>query len=205
MKPSDFFFGAMEFFAVLLPGAVLAYLLAPWAAVLFGPLLPALNSEAERWGALAVASYFLGHLLHHVGGFLDQGYDRGFAAQKRRFGDDTLTAEAKKLVRDDLGTLPDDVSVFQWAGAWVRAHNAEAGAELERAGGESKFFRSLCLVGGAAALLFLAQGQATPLLLALALTAFSYRRFCSRRWESTQRTYQYFVLLRREAARVPAR
>lgn len=203
MKPGDFFIGAMEFFSILLPGAVLAYLLAPWASWLFGPLMRGPLGEAERWLAFAVAAYFLGHLLHHAAPFLDRWYDQRYVARKRRFGDETLYREAKKLAAQDLGGVPEDVSVFQWAGSYVRLHSAAAGAEIERAGGESKFFRSLCLVGAIAALVFMFKGHIVGMAAAAALTAFSYWRFCDRRWQSTQRTYEYFVLLRRHPGTAP--
>lgn len=200
MKPADFFVGAMDFFAIVMPGALLVFLLLPLNPYVFGPLLPSLSDTALKWAAFAVGSYVFGHLLHHVGSVLDGWYDEGFARDKRRFGAERLLQESRKLVQDDLGKDLEDISTFEWAGSWVRAHNAAAAAELERAGGDSKFFRSLCIVAAIAVIVFLAKGSGLAALASLALALFSYRRFCKRRWDATQRTYEYFVMLRREAA-----
>ena len=200
MKPSDFFVGAMEFFAIVMPGALLVFLLTPWAPSVFGPVLPPLETEAVQWVAFAVAAYFFGHLLHHLGAWLDSTYDEGYAADKRRFGDEKLLVKARELTQVDLGDDLDDISIFEWAGSYVRANNPAAAAELERAGGDSKFFRSLCLVGALAVAVFVFRGNALAATCAAALAAFSYRRFCKQRWESSKRTYEYFVLLRSQAA-----
>lgn len=205
MKPADFFLGAMEFFAIVMPGAMLVFLLLPLNPYVFGPLLPSLGeSEPMKWAAFAVGAYVFGHLLHHVGSVLDRWYDEGFAREKRKFGDDRLLVEARKLVQRDLGEELEGISIFEWAGSWVRAKNAAAGAEIERSGADSKFFRSLCIVAGVAIAVFLAKGSALAALVALLLAVFSYRRFCKRRWDATQRTYEYFVMLRRETSATTA-
>ena len=200
MKPSDFFVGAMDFFSILMPGALLAFLLTPWAPGVFGPVLPALESEGVRWVAFAVAAYFFGHLLHHLSSWLDEWYDQTYVAEKRRFGDEKLLVRARELTKADLGDNLEDVSIFMWAGSYVRANNSAAAAELERAGGDSKFFRSLCLVSILAVALCVFRGNALAAACAAALTVFSYRRFCKQRWESSRRTYEYFVLLRSQTA-----
>lgn len=200
MKPADVFIGAMDFFAILMPGALLAFLLMPLEPLVFGPVLPAIRGEAMGWVAFAITAYFFGHLLHHLGSFLDDSYDKGYVRERRKFGDEPLLVEARKLARADLGDDLQNINLFYWAGSYVRTQNSNAAAELERAGGDSKFFRSLCLVGALATLVFVVNGDALAALGAAALAVFSYRRFCKQRWESTQRTYEYFVLLKRQAA-----
>ena len=207
MKPADFFIGVMEFFAVLMPGALLVYLLlllAPeLAAAVVAPF--GTTSEVVKWSAFGVAAYVSGHLLHHVGSVLDGWYDKGYARARRRFGDERLLQEARELVRTDLGGDLQQVSTFEWAGSWVRAHNDAAGAELEHAGADAKFFRSLCIVAALGVLVFLLRAGVVAALASLALSWFSYRRFCKRRWDTAQRTYEYFVMLRREkGASAPA-
>jgi hypothetical protein len=207
MKPSDFFIGAMDFFAILLPGAVLAFLLKPWADRLFGPAVPALDDSAQRWVAFAVCAYIFGHLLHAAGSVLDDFYDKSYAKPRRERDGDTLLDMTKKRVKDQFKDTDkfdsDGFNYFQWAGSCVRAGNAAAAAELERAGGDSKFFRSLCLLAALAALLALARLQLFVAALWLLLMVFSYRRFCSRRWQASQQTYEYFLVLQIAAPTVP--
>ncbi|MDM0075870.1 hypothetical protein QTH90_15815 [Variovorax sp. J2P1-59] len=205
MKPSDFFFGAMDFFAVLLPGAILTFLLIPLGSV-FAPVVPAFSTAPEKWLAFGACSYLFGHLLHHAASFLDALYDGYAKHRRRRFGDDLLLTEAKRLTTEDLGeNYSDGTSTFHWASSYVKANNAAASAEIERSGADSKFFRSLCLVSGIATVLFLMRGWPSeglvPAALAFALTVFAYQRFRKLRWETTKRVYEYFVLLRKKAPR----
>jgi hypothetical protein len=198
MKPADFFFGAMDFFAILLPGVVLAYLLTPWSTAVFGPVLPPLDSEAKQWAGFAICGYFFGHLLHQMGSLLDNAYDRGFRARKNQFGEHALLKETRRLVEEEFGHVVMGHSMFNWAGSYVRANNSTAGAEIERMGADSKFFRSLCLLSWLALVLFVLQGEILAALAAWALAAFSFRRFCKQRWENSVRTYEYFVQLKRQ-------
>ena len=155
-----------------------------------------------KWSTYAVAAYVSGHLLHHVGSVLDDWYDQGFVRDKRRFGEERLLRDARELVRTDLGG-DLEISTFEWAGSWVRAHSGAAGAELERSGADSKFFRSLCIVAAIGVVVFLTRGAIFAAIASFALSWFSYRRFCKRRWDTAQRTYEYFVMLRREKGSAP--
>ena len=188
----------MDFFAILLPGVVLTFLLSPWSSAVFGPMLPRLNSEAEQWIAFAICSYFFGHLLHQLGSLLDNIYDTHYVGKKRRFGEENLLKETRQLVKAELGEKSEGLSMFSWAGSYVRAHNSAAGAELERAGADSKFFRSLCLLAIFAIGLFVLQGELLAALVSWGLAVFSFKRFCKQRWETSQRTYEYFVQLKNE-------
>ena len=75
-KLTDLFVGILDFFAILLPGAIAT-------AVLIAQAEPALNqrivhglflvpvNETAAWAMFAVASYFLGHLIFMAGSWLD--------------------------------------------------------------------------------------------------------------------------------------
>jgi hypothetical protein len=196
MKPSDFFIGAMDFFSILMPGALLTFLLSPWQAQIFGTALPALDTEPKRWAAFAACAYFAGHLLHHMGSFLDRAYDRYYVPRKRQGEAEKLLRKTRAIMAMDLGDDADMTSAFSWAGSFVRARSTAAGLELERSGADSKFFRSLFLVAMIAALVFALNCQLWAVAAAGVLAVFSYVRFCKRRWDTSQRTYEYFLLLR---------
>jgi hypothetical protein len=78
MKPGDFFVGVSEFFAILLPGAVLTFAGA-YVANRFGVRcngLAALGlTDASEWWALAVVAYTVGHIVASWGSRLDVIYD----------------------------------------------------------------------------------------------------------------------------------
>lgn len=73
--PQKFFIGLMDFFSILLPGALLTYLLMGEA----GPVVPgdcyATLVGAQGWAAFLFASYLFGHLVFLLGSWLDELYD----------------------------------------------------------------------------------------------------------------------------------
>ena len=197
-KPTDFFIGVMEFFAILMPGALLAFLLTDWGTPLFGDLLPALPGAAGKWIAFLIISYVLGHLLHHLGGIIDKWiYGRLYVKQwKRRKGEERLLTKTRELMDKELGKDANMTNAFSWAASYVRVHNAAAASELERGGAESKFFRSLAFVAVVAMVLFASKSSLLATLGALILLVFSLWRFCDRRWKNVQLTYEYFIMLK---------
>lgn len=75
-KPSDFFVGVTDFFAVLLPGASVLYLFRPLILTRTPmPWLPA--TPAQGWALFLVLAYIVGHLLHAIGSWLLDNYVYG--------------------------------------------------------------------------------------------------------------------------------
>jgi len=66
-RPGDFFVGVLDFFAILLPGAV--------AAAILAPLVAPLTSDAQRWTAFLLSAFFLGHLIFLLGSYIDGVYN----------------------------------------------------------------------------------------------------------------------------------
>jgi hypothetical protein len=217
MKPSDLFLGLFEFFAIVLPGAILMYLLLlpDWPPAVTDVAGRPLTESGAKWAAFAVAAYALGHLLHFLSSFLDSRYyDSGYrrsrrfnkpshqlpdaprretideaekdvAAAEKLFKSNkspanksnlarvkgrlaTLTEEkdgpptpyqkqAATIVREERKTHlksfkpPASENLYSWVVAALRVRNPAAATELERAGVDSKFFRSLILVSAFAA------------------------------------------------------
>jgi hypothetical protein len=74
-EPRKFFIGLMDFFSILLPSALLTYLL-------MGEVGPAVLGDrysklagAKAWAAFLFASYLFGHLVFLLGSWLDEFYD----------------------------------------------------------------------------------------------------------------------------------
>jgi hypothetical protein len=194
-KPADFFIGVVEFFSILLPGALLTYLLLPLGLTVIAPVFPVPGGRAEQWIAFLIVAYVMGHGLHHVGSLLDAIYDAVYIKRyKRRVGEEKLLTQARARMRNQLHDS-DLTSAFSWAGSYVRVHSAPAASELERSGADSKFFRSLAPVLVIAAVLALVRGA--PVLGAILLVGaiFAFWRYCSRRWVTSQLTYEYYLLL----------
>lgn len=92
--PQKFFIGLMDFFSILLPGAVLACLEmdVAWPQIIFEAKYRAL-ADGERLAMFLLASYVVGHLVFLLGPSLGEIYGcarhyscnlvRSFACEKR--------------------------------------------------------------------------------------------------------------------------
>jgi 8-oxo-dGTP pyrophosphatase MutT (NUDIX family) len=94
-EPQKFFIGLMDFFSILLPGALLTYLLmGDVGPVVLGDRYSTLaraEAGAESWAAFLFVSYLFGHLIFLLGSWLDEFYDWA-----RRY---TLNAQIALLAR----------------------------------------------------------------------------------------------------------
>lgn len=188
-KPADFFIGIVDFFAVLLPGAILTGIV-----VRAAPGIADDFSSGAGAAAFAVAAYVLGQLAYALGTVLDRVYDKLYVERwKRRSGDDPYLVRAREAAAADR---PPGDDLYDWADAYVRV-NVEAGAaEVDRLQADSKFFRTLTVVAAAGAVLGAIDGEAWIVGAGVVLFPFSFGRFLQRRWKATETVYRYFVLAR---------
>jgi hypothetical protein len=200
-KPSELFIGVFEFFAILLPGAALMFLLQNSIVPVFEALLPRLHNELQGWIAFLFAAYIAGHFLHLFGFLLDQYlYDELYKPLKLKEGKtgEILLARVRHIIVSRYGLSSEDVnhlSLFMWAGSVVRTLNSAASQELDRGGAESKFFRSWVYVFFLGVVLSLVHQSLTSAVICLVLTFFSLWRFMDLRWKNSQLTYEYFLIL----------
>lgn len=137
-KPGDFFVGIIDFFGILVPGAILLYLdrdiLTPYV------VLPGITDSTVRWLVFAVGSYVLGHFVLAASVALNGLHSVYLTEQKDSFYNevkDKISVPTKKKTRSD---------VFYRAYAYVRLKSPSAVAESERQMAEYKMFRSLTVV-----------------------------------------------------------
>jgi ABC-type multidrug transport system fused ATPase/permease subunit len=99
--PSDFFVGLVDFFSVLLPGALLSFLLLGWAdSYMFGPVLPEIQNGPQAWVAFIFASYLLGHFIFLVAAYLDDVFYSPIYVPLRRIGGRLKYAVRKRIIED---------------------------------------------------------------------------------------------------------
>jgi len=135
----------IEFFGILLPGVILAYLHSTL-------LLTAFTSNANTglaqmptdwsWVLVFIVSLILGHLLHAFSDPLDDLAVRSHLNKKTT----AYLDAAKRSITLPHGTPDADKNYFYFAFSFIRIHNAGAVAELERQAADYKFFRSLTLL-----------------------------------------------------------
>jgi 8-oxo-dGTP pyrophosphatase MutT (NUDIX family) len=173
-EPQKFFIGIIDFFAILLPGALLAYVLRMRLE-----RLPDLNDRVQRlegvkgWVAFLVASYMLGHLAFLLGSWLDEPYDwlrgrtldqqiRQLARSQKTFGwwvralvwlvfkreDGSAVELAGKIKRQSLAKINgrNSINNFQWCKAFLTLESSKSLAVVQRLEADSKFFRCFVVV-----------------------------------------------------------
>jgi len=138
-KPSELLLGVIDFFGVLIPGAILALLHGNFILHPLGLSLD-MPQSAVDWIPTFFISFVLGHLL--------LGFSVPFNQLAAHFPSKETT-EYEQAVRDHL-KLPLEVksrtNLFYSAFSFIRIASAGATTELERQAAEYKLFRSLTLL-----------------------------------------------------------
>jgi 8-oxo-dGTP pyrophosphatase MutT (NUDIX family) len=171
--PQKFFIGLMDFFSILLPGALLTYLLMnDVGPVVLGDRFGNLTG-AEAWAAFLFASYLFGHLIFLLGSWLDEFYDWArrhtlntqIALLARRGQLLPWTARTliwlvfkreRNLAVQRAGMIKQQalsplqaqgaINTFQWCKALLNAESPASLAVVQRFEADSKFFRCFTVV-----------------------------------------------------------
>lgn len=223
-EPEKFFIGLMDFFSILLPGALLTYLLKD----VLGP--PLVGDEYYRlagvqgWIVFLFSAYLLGHFVFLVGSLLldDHVYD---PIRKATPGEQVKRlSEGKKLsptlarwiagrlfkenvdapvhqavrIRDRYlghGNASSAINAFQWCKARLTLKHSKAMATVQRFEADSKFFRSLIVVLAILIPWALVQGRHTVAFISAALLVLAFLRYVDQRLKSTNQAYWYIITL----------
>ncbi len=216
-EPQKFFVGLMDFFSILLPGALLTFFLkeeaiqTPYVADRISQL-----GEAKGWVAFLVISYVLGHVAFLLGSWLDELYEW----LRRR----TLNVQIKQLVRrkkptrwwvrwlvwlvfkrerdqavKQIGKIKETylsplqakktVNNFQWSKALLTIESPTSLAVIQRFEADSKFFRCFVIV------LFVMLGLSwrwqneKPAIAAAILLPLAMWRYMEQRFKATNQAY----------------
>jgi len=160
-EPQKFFIGLIDFFAVLLPGAVLAYLTKDWVVFFLVGQPRAPLDGIEAWMVFLFSAYLLGHIAFLLGAkFLDDWLyeplrNKTYLGQIRRLADGKgLSISAmRKLSGWIFGKNPDlafvhalrikslalapfsaepAINAFQWCKAFLSKEHPEGLAAVQR-------------------------------------------------------------------------
>lgn len=145
MKPGDVYVGAIDLFAILLPGAIFTSVLASTSvpedlakAVL---LLLSPGDSAARWVTFSLAAYALGHFVFLVSATLDNLHD---SYRRWRWPDKAGNAYkvATQLCQKELKARSAD--------GCLRAFNLESGLTLRKWSANSRRHEAGCKPGSSA-------------------------------------------------------
>ncbi len=228
-EPEKFFVGIIDFFSILLPGAVLTYMFKNAVGPqLLGPEYGHLQNT-EGWALFLFSSYVLGHFLFFVGSWLDDiAYDplrkitdkeqitrllakRGLSPRILRrivwlcFNKDADAAlDRVVLIKKKYLNQIDAaraVNAFQWCKATLTAGHREALATVNRFEADSKFFRSFVPVLLVALGMALHYRQWWFAAASVIAICLAFVRYIEQRFKSTQQAYWHIITL--EAAKKP--
>src|SRR5262249_21389509 len=134
-KPSDLLLSVLEFFGILIPGAVLVFLYGNFLLSPLGLSIGTLQTSAD-WIPAFFISIILGHFLHGFSDPLDKLAER-FPAQKTK----AYLNAVRPYMKLPPEVPPDPKTLFYFAFSFIRIHNPVSVSELERQAGDYKLFR----------------------------------------------------------------
>jgi ADP-ribose pyrophosphatase YjhB (NUDIX family) len=229
-EPQKFFIGLMDFFSILLPGALLTYLLMDKAGpnVLGEEKYQGLTGPAG-WAAFLVSSYLFGHLVFLVGSLLDELYDvirrHTLNTQISRLAlrdrllplparilvwlvfkrEANLALNCAKLIKQQsLDPLLADASVntFQWSKTLLTLESPECLAAVQRFEADGKFFRSLVVVLIVPLTLWLFKARWDLVAIGTVLILAALLRYMGQRFKATNQAYWSVITLTAKAGKV---
>jgi hypothetical protein len=182
--PADFFVSIVDFFGIILPGALLAYLFLDKALDFAISNKIPLVHDAAQTVLFVFVSFLLGYFLSILGSALE------FLLLGRRLEFQPLRDQIEGYFgknTTDKSCLP----AFYWADAFIRSQNPTDAIELDRLQAMTRFFRSLPIVS--IVWFFLNRCTVLPfILLGLSLALFWHQH--SRRQKTA---YVYFIITSR--------
>lgn len=229
--PQKFFIGLMDFFSILLPGALLTWLLmGEVGPVVLGDRYATLDG-AQAWAAFLFASYLFGHLIFLLGSWLDELYDsaRSYTlntqiARLARRGrllpwfaraliwlvfkrERNLAVDrATRIKQQTLGPLQakDAINAFQWSKALLNLESSTSLAVVQRFEADSKFFRCFTVVLLILLLAWPWQHQWPPagIPIVLSLLLLALWRYMEQRYKATNQAYWSVITLTAKEGKV---
>jgi 8-oxo-dGTP pyrophosphatase MutT (NUDIX family) len=177
-EPQKFFIGLVDFFSILMPGALLAYIGKDRAVeILYNqPSFPL--DDTEAWLVFLFASYLLGHFAFLFGAILDDlvydpirkwtdwgqisylakgeplsvGVFRKMSRTRWLFKEsaDTAVMQVQRIKALSLSHISAETSMngYQWSKVRLSIEHPAGLLDVQRFEANSKFFRSLVLVSG---------------------------------------------------------
>lgn len=190
-RPGDLYIGVIDFFGILVPGAVLLFLHGESLAQPLG--LPLNPEQAPALMAFFVGAYVFGHFLLGIGVPLNRLLQ--IYRPERR---DIFYKAIKNKVDLPDNALMKRSDIFYRTYAFVRTQSPAALSEIERQMADYKLFRSLTIVFGLDLILMVLFGDhnSPRFMLSGALLIVAAWRFLFLLHWTYRITFEYYALLR---------
>lgn len=223
-EPQKFFIGLMDFFSILMPGAVLTWAARQYAVATRNDWFAQPLDGAEAWMVFFFASYLLGHVVFLIGATADNwlydplrrrtmwgqvgnlgdgkrlawGWYRWLVTRRWLFGPnaDGALLQVQRLKARELGAeAASAINVFQWSKARLSKLHPEGLAVVQRFEADSKFFRSFMIVLLPFAVVLLVTGPRAEGVVYLVLVLLAALRYTDQRFKATQQAYWFGITL----------
>ena len=221
IKPQAFFIGVVDFFSVLLPGALLTYFLMGMFYDSFfgvGKTFPAPTDINVKWIIFLLITYTIGNIIYMLASFLDASYNR--TLRKKVFQspydlsyktahsihgkyinvDASLIEliEEQQFTQDQCKNILSNpkreiFNTIRWAQHFLLFNKPEALADIKRIEADSKFFRSLVITFLLIAFMLLIKTNFIEASVFIILSALCYYRYGDLRFKATEKTYEMII------------
>ncbi len=222
-EPQKFFIGLIDFFSILLPGALLTYVLKENGALsLFGNSFTI--EESEGLAVFLFSSYLLGHFIFLIGAFFldDYVYDniRNHTPAKQIekivkeksvsnwflrflagiFFTNYIDASIKKILKIKeyyLGPLDatSSINAFQWSKVRLNLEYPGVLTTIQRFEADSKFFRSFVVVLLVLLPFVIINGEWGIIVISILMIVFALWRYINQRAKSIMQTYWHIITI----------
>lgn len=225
IKPSDFFIGVIDFFSVILPGALVTYFLKGQFYSRFfgdGKTFPLPENAVQGWIIFLLATYIIGNIIFLIGSFLfdTMVYDKllrnAFFKKNLDLAYHTATAireqfipsaswinqlvATKKLKEQEIEKLfkkdkREIINTFKWAQHFLSIKYPETLVEIKKFEADSKFFRSLVVSFIIIGAVLLGKEEWISATCFFVLSLLSLYRYGELRYKSTERAYELIITI----------
>jgi hypothetical protein len=197
-KLSDIYVSALDFFAVILPGAIATAFFRPHIdKILPGATIWLPAGENTQWGVFLLFSYFIGHLVFLIGSRIDPLFHKWREKYRIDVRNPGTPYGCAELIRKSLLTPVQQsaINTFQWSRSVLLLRFASGATDVIRLEADSKFFRSLVVICLVLSLFLLAESHVLVSVFLAGLSVACLLRFGERRLKSEKQAYMHIVAL----------
>lgn len=146
-KPSDFFFGVIDLFVILLPGMIATFILLYTFTGYPVERLPQLSwGTTGQIAAFLMSSYVFGHFVSFGGTLVDRVFKERDVS-KIKSDNSALRKASKGFAQAIYGTtLVEGMSLRRLAVAYVRTRSDVGAISIDRKDADRRFFRNITFV-----------------------------------------------------------
>lgn len=223
-EPQKFFIGLVDFFSIIMPGALIAYIGKDWLSCLLIDKCTFELINSENIIIFLFASYFAGHIVFLFGSLLDYPYDwmrsHTYLGQINRlvndekqelspqfllklgcllFGKsaDAPLMQVLKIKARNLNALSAEGSInaYQWCKTRLSIEHPDGLLAVQRYEANSKFFRSFVIILAILLSVSVALQKNMLIVICCVLLVLSLWRYIDQRFKATRQAYTYVILL----------